>query len=386
MTKRLISLVRPAEATIIPTQAELKTATATNSKSLFTEEDNDDILSNSRFQVLGQPATMASVVIPPSINLYVRRGCLVSLHGSPSIALSHEWQNVWFNLTRYASLKPSIFYKLISTTKFDALVAPNFISNRLGPLLGLSSSPFRTLCLLNLDGTVDWNVWGKDSIVAYEENTSLGIRPSKFPLLKANRPIFSTKYQIAQGRGNILLSGSGSVYTIELKDCDDEIIIRSEHLLAMSGSTQLDIKSSVTEQTLAPLQRNDTKLPTEKKSSNEVRDFDFKMFFQITRDILVTVWNWSKSMYSAMLNGPTKFLKIKGPRTLLVQSSYNVYLPASKSNGNINPNLSGPVSLTNQPSKDYLSYVSISKSGEIEFRSTPDFEETVKSVQGKVKG
>lgn len=385
VTRRLISLVRPTETTIIPTQAELKTATGTDAELLFSGDDNEPLLS-SRFQVLGQPPTMASLVVPSSVALYVRRGCLVSLHGSPSIAMSYEWVGSWLNLLRYGTLKPSIYHRLISTTKFDALVAPNFVSNRLGPWLGLSSSPFRTLCLLNLDGTVDWNIWGKDSIVAYEGNTSLELKQPNFTISRRNKPVYSSNYQILQGRGNVLLSGSGSVYTIELKDAKDEIIIRSEHLLAVSGSTQLNIKESISKQTLTPPKNGETLKKKKETKPEEIRDFDSRMFFEISRDIIISAWNWAKHTYATAINGPTKFLKIKGPRTLLVQSSYNVYLPATPlRKSNADRVGSTPMALTQQQSRDYLSYASVSKGGEVEFQSTPDFQESIDKVKNLVK-
>lgn len=384
VTRRLISLMRPTETTIIPTQAELKTATDTNAEPLFSENNNEPLLS-SRFQVLGQPPTMASLVVPSSVALYVRRGCLISLHGSPSIAMSYEWVGFWFNLLRYGTLKPSIYHRLISTTKFDALVSPNFVSNRLGPWLGLSSSPFRTLCLLTLDGTADWNVWGKNSIVAYEGNTSLELKPPNFTISRRNKPAYSSNYQTLQGRGNVLLSGSGSVYTIELKDADDEIIIRSEHLLAVSGSTQLNIKESISKQTLTPPENGRLKKKKEIKPE-EIRDFDIKMFFEISTNIVISAWNWSKHAYATAINGPTRFLRIKGPRTLLVQSSYNVYLPATPlRKSNADRLGTTPLALTPQQSRDYLSYASVSKGGEVEFQSTSDFQESIDKVKNLAK-
>ncbi|CCE91199.1 Aim24p TDEL_0C03100 [Torulaspora delbrueckii] len=364
-TTRSISLLRPTVTSVVPTQAEL---TSSNVDSLFSDEVTD----TTRVRVLGQPPTLASLVVPPSIALYVRKGCLTSLHGSPSINMSYEWIGFWSNLLRYGTLKPAIYHKLISTTKFDALVAPNFLSNRLGPRLGLSSSPFRTLCLLNLDGTSDWNVWGKNSIVAFEGNTSLELRPPRLNLFR--NPLFSSKYLVLKGRGNVLLSGSGSVYTIQLKDASDEIILRSEHLLALNGSTQLDINESITEQSLIPQEEV-------KKVVEPFREFDIKMFFQISRDLIATLWNRSKSIYSYLKNGPTKFLKIKGPRTLLVQSSFNVYLPAS----NVNPGVTTAAKLTTQPSKDYLNYVSVSNNGQVDFQSTADFQQSVDRIKSLVK-
>ncbi|QLL31549.1 hypothetical protein HG536_0B04130 [Torulaspora globosa] len=366
---RSISILRPVTSTVIPTQAELTTATGTNAESLFFETP-----ATPQFRVLGQPPTLASLVIPPSIPLYVRKGCLTSLHGSASISMAYEWIGFWSSLLRYGTLKPAMYHRLVSSAQFDALVAPNFLSNRLGPRLGLSSSPFRTLCLLNLDGLSDWNVWGKDSIVAFEDNTSLELRPPAFGFSKSP---FSSQYTTLKGRGNVLLSGSGSVYTIQLKDASDEIILRSEHLLAISGSSLLDIDEAVTETALGQPAKQGG------KAAEEQREFDIKMFFQISSEIVSAVWNRTKQIYSYVMNGPTKFLKIKGPRNLLVQSSYNVYLPASSKSAG--PAIGEPMALTYKPSKNYLSYVSVSKDGEVEFQSTADFQDTVTRIQNLAK-
>lgn len=367
--RRSISILRPVTSTVIPTQAELTTATGTNAESLFFETP-----STPQFRVLGQPPTLASLVVPPSIPLYVRKGCLTSLHGSAPVSMGYEWVGSWSSLLRYGTLKPAMYHKLVSSAQFDALVAPNFLSNRLGPRLGLSSSPFRTLCLLDLDGSSDWNVWGKDSIVAFEDNTSLELKP---PALGFPKSAVSSQYTTLKGRGNVLLSGSGSVYTIQLKDATDEIILRSEHLLAISGSSPLDINHAVTETSLGqPAKR-------QHKAAEEQREFDAKMFFQITNEIISAVWDRAKHIYSYLMNGPTKFLKIKGPRNLLVQSSYNVYLPASSKAAAAA--IGDPVALTYKPSKNYLNYVSVSKDGQVEFQSTADFQDTVTRIQNLAK-
>ncbi|QLQ79061.1 hypothetical protein HG537_0B04080 [Torulaspora globosa] len=371
LAKRSISILRPVTSTVIPTQAELTTATGTNAESLFFETP-----ATPQFRVLGQPPMLASLVVPPSVPLYVRKGCVTSLHGSAPISMAYEWIGFWSSLFRYGTLKPAMYHKLVSSAQFDALVAPNFLSNGLGPRLGLSSSPFKTLCLLNLDGLSDWNVYGKDSIVAFEDNTSLELKP---PALAFSQSPFSSRYTTLKGRGNVLLSGSGSVYTIQLKDASDEIILRSEHLLAISGSSPLDIDQAVTETSLTQPAKQET------KAADEQREFDFKMFFQITSEIISTVWHQTKQIYSYLMNGPTKFLKIKGPRNLLVQSSYNVYLPASNTTGT--SAIGDPVALSYKPTKNYLNYVSVSKDGEVEFQSTADFQDTVTKIQklGKTK-
>lgn len=361
----------------------MKTATQTNAEELFSDDDAKKPISTTTFQVLGQPATMASLIVPPSIPLYVRRGCLVSLHGAEKLSMNYEWVHFWSNLLRYRSIKPSIYHKLVSTSKFNALVAPNFLSNRIGPWLGLSSSPFRTFCLLNLNGSADWNVWGQDSVVAYENNSSLSVQPPNPFFIRRRRQAFSSKYQTVQGRGNVLLSGSGSVYTVDLKNPKDEIIIRSEHLLAVSGANRREIANAVTEQKLSPPPEMTRKVPSEAgRFFESIREYDGRLFRDSTKALGIKFWNWTRRIYARLINGPTKYLKICGPRTLLIQSSYNVYLPASPIARNyVEQQLIKPSSLTQSPTKNYFNYASVSKNGNVEFESTPDFSETVRKIE-----
>ncbi|CAR28851.1 ZYRO0F13420p [Zygosaccharomyces rouxii] len=383
VSRRSISLVRPTATTLVPTEAELKTATQTNAEELFDDDDAKKPISTTKFQVLGQPATMASLIVPPSIPLYVRRGCLVSLHGAEKLSMNYEWVHFWSNLIHYRSIKPSIYHKLVSTSKFNALVAPNFLSNRIGPWLGLSSSPFRTLCLLNLNGSADWNVWGQDSVVAYENNSSLSVQPPNPFLIRLRSQAFSSKYQTVQGRGNVLLSGSGSVYTVDLKDAKDEIIIRSEHLLAVSGANRREITNAITEQKLSPPPEMTRKVPSEAgRFFESIRELDGRLFWDSSKAVGIKFWNWTRRIYSRLINGPTKYLKIQGPRTLLIQSSYNVYLPASPINRNsVEQQWAKPDSLAQNPSKNYFNYASVSTNGNVEFEATPNFNETVKKIE-----
>lgn len=381
--KRSISLVRPTTTTLVPTEAELKTATQTNAEELFNDNEYKKPIPNTKFQVLGQPATMASLVVPPSIPLYIRRGCLVSLHGAEKLSMNYEWIHFWSNLLRYRSIKPSIYHKLVSTSRFNALVAPNFLSNRIGPWLGLSSSPFRTFCLLNLDGSADWNVWGQDSVVAYENNSSLSVQPPNPFFIKRGRQAFSSKYQTIQGRGNVLLSGSGSVYTIDLKNPQDEIIIRSEHLLAISGANRREITNAITEQKLSPPSEMTKKVPSEAgRFFESIKEHDGRLFWDSTKALGIKFWNWTRSIYTRLINGPTKYLKVRGPRSLLIQSSYDVYLPASPiARDNVEQQFPKKNSLIQSPTKNYFNYASVSQNGNVEFESTPNFNETVKKIE-----
>lgn len=380
--KRYISLVKPTPTTIVPTQAELTAVKDTSVEPLFNGSDNV----NTHFQVLGTPPSMASLTLPPSVPLYVRKGCLVSLYGSSSLnstSMSHQWLQPWKKLAKYGSFSPALYHKLISATNFDALVSSNFKSSVIPSWLGISKTPFRTLCLLNLDGRNDWFVFGKDAVMAFEGNTSLRIQDAPLFLRRKNKPAFSSKYQVISGRGNVLLSGSGSVYTIQLNDSHEEIIIKAEHLLGLDGNNQLDIIQAVTEHSLTPPLEKKSVKDEKKDEENVSGEFDFKEFVAITTNLIVKSWNFLKHRYTAFINGPTKYLKIKGPRTLLVQSSHNVYLPAtpfSRPHISQSPPLLGSLPIeTASPAKNYLSYATVSKNGDVDFRSTPNFQETLEN-------
>ncbi|SCW00124.1 LAFE_0B09978g1_1 [Lachancea fermentati] len=368
--RRSISLVRPTPTTIVPTQVPQ----VPDVEPLFAQ-DADSL--HTQFRVLGQPPTLASLSIPPSVSLYIRRGCIVSLLNTSELALTHSWMNPISNLLKYGSLKPSLYHKLVSSQAFNALVAPNVNTGKLGSWMGLSSTPFRTLCLLDLDGTSDWCLFGKNSVIAFEENSSLELRQSPlfFTSRKSSLP---HKYEIARGRGNILLSGSGSVYTIELESPSDEIIIKSEHLLGISGTSQAEIIKSVAETQLTP---TSSKI-TAKKSTDEASEFDLKQFWIMTKNAIISSWNFIKYHYTRFINGPTRFLKIKGPRNILVQSSYNVYLPATPStNAQVGSSIPKALPSMEGSARNYLSYVNVAKDGEVTFSSTPNFDEEVKRLE-----
>ncbi|EDO16592.1 hypothetical protein Kpol_520p13 [Vanderwaltozyma polyspora DSM 70294] len=378
--------------TLIPNSKVVKPAIddSTGTENLFNVED----LKTTTFNAIGEPSTMASLSVPPRIPLYIRRGCIVSLYNNKSskdsnISMTHEWKSIIFNLFSYSSITSSLFIKLTSDKSFGLLVAPNFTSNII-PLL--SKNSYSTLCTLNLNGSADWNIWGKNSIVAYEGNTSLNIVSN--PLFNwrsvfKKRPIYSRKFQTIAGRGNVLLSGSGSIYTIELKTKEDEIVIKSECLLGISGSTQLEIKDSISEQKYISNDIIDQKpqpvLKDVKLSDlNKLTKEEYKIYF---KDLYhLTSW-WIKKTYIKWISGSTKFLKVKGPRNVLIQTGHNVYLPNIPTKKQ-ETNLSVPEEslLTERDAQvksemKYTNYVTISRSGDVKFQSTPNFNETINKLK-----
>ncbi|SCU83578.1 LAFA_0D04434g1_1 [Lachancea sp. 'fantastica'] len=382
---RHISLVKPNASSIVPAQLAQKL----DVEPVFGSENES---TESRFKTLGTPATLCSVSLPASVPLYVRRGCLVSLHNTQDLHIEHKWVDVMWSLIKYGSWRPALFHKLISPTPFNALVAPNVGHSRLTSWFGFSSQPFRTLCLLTLDGTQDWYVFGKNGLIGYEGNTSLDIRTSG--IIRSRSSPLPGDYRVLQGRGNALLSGAGSVYTIQLSDDSDELILKSEHLLAISSKNDLDLKNSTSEYRLGalPTQQHEqtatnkvssTPTTVEKTQRPEPEPFNIQKLGQLISTAGVNSWNWTKRAYTAWANGRTKYLKIRGPRTLLVQSSHNAFMPATQYSPK-QPVSSDHKIESSKPAvnkKDYLSYVTVNPNGKVDFQSTGNFDSRVAEIE-----
>ncbi|CUS21488.1 LAQU0S03e03730g1_1 [Lachancea quebecensis] len=385
ITKRSISLVRPVAATVVPAQMPQKP----DAEPIFGQEDNSNI-QNTQFRVLGQPPTLCSIRVPASVSLYVRRGCLVSLHGvgeHNAVAISQEWMGLAWNLAKYGSWRSALFHQLVAPRAFSALAAPNVNGGKMASWFGVSARQFRTLCLLDLDGTQDWCVIGKHSLIAYEGNTSLRIqRSSIWPSwlrLKQGESALPSTYQLIQGRGNALLSGAGSVYTIELPNEGEELVLKGEHLLAISGRTPRDIIEAVTEYrfpTASVPPVSETSSPTVHSSKPTSSSSAFVA--ALSSSIQATV-SWLRHAYTTYINGSTKYLRIRGPRFLLVQSAHNAFMPATSPSAVHPP--SSPVSLkastSTTNSKDYLSYVTVGKDASVSFQSTPNFSKKVEEIE-----
>ncbi|SCU97517.1 LADA_0H06700g1_1 [Lachancea dasiensis] len=385
---RCLSLVKPNTSSVVPAQL----AQTLDVEPVFGSANQT---LDTKFQTLGTPATLCSASLPASVPLYVRRGCLVSLHNAQNLHVEHNWLGLVWSTLKHGSWRPALFHKLISPQPFNVLVAPNVCNSRLASWFGFSSQPFRTLCLLTLNGSQDWYVYGKNSLIAYEGNTSLEIRHSR--LWSGRSSALPGGYRVLQGRGNALLSGAGSVYTVELSNESDELVLKSEHLLAISSKSLNDAKNAVSIYRLtspkspqgahSPASSLHSATPQSPSMPKASQEFSFKEFRDITSSAIVSTWNWLKNTYSILVNGPTQYLKIRGPRSILIQSSHNVFMPATPTaqrvfhaNSDSLPT-SLPESSHANSSKNYLSYVTVQPNGEVRFESTSNFDAKVAEIE-----
>ncbi|KAL3230193.1 Altered inheritance of mitochondria protein 24, mitochondrial [Nakaseomyces bracarensis] len=362
-------------------------------------------------EVLGRNS-LAMVPLEPSVPVYVRKGCLVSLRrveqvvnvGESRAVLSHRWVNFWSNLARFRSWNVSLYHTVNVTGKNQAaLVAPNVASRSLLVTVlkllanilakdrkGITvTSPTRTVYPLELDGTQDWDVWGRDSIIAFEGNESLSVKPA--PLTKS---IFGSRknYQVITGRGNAILSGYGNVYAIDLNTAEDDVVINTQNVLAVSGTSQLDISNAISENPFLISYKDSTVLTdfTPNLESVEKQSSSAKAKDQVL-GFTKGVCNWISFVYKKTViysnnNGQNiaspAFVRIQGPRTVIMQTSHETNRPVSVSTVDIIPRTiehSIPEADDKQEEKatGYFSYAEVGADGKVRFRSVSDFSESI---------
>lgn len=337
MWRRSISILRPSPTTVIPSnvlsgsQLELKPLFDNHAET--TREDGSNV-TTTQFQLLGDNPTLASIQVSPSIPLYVRHNSIVSIHDSDRLSNVNVSYNKWF--TFWPTLSLSRFDKLVGTNTFNCLVSSRKSSD--------------TLSVLQLNGTQDWIVLNPKSVVSFEGNSSLSIQwfhkwLNYFRWI-SNKVTVLRSYGKLSGRGNVLLNGNGSVYKLELKSEDDQIILQKNRILAFNGLNKLDFKQAVTfEQTSKSLE-SDSQPETIHNNEDKIA---FMKTVNTTLEFLKTRWH-------TMSN--TDFVRVKGPRTVLVQTD-------AKSSAQTWPTST----LSLKPAKNYLSFAKIDN-GSVNFKNT----------------
>lgn len=345
--KRSISILRPSPTTVIPSnvlsssQLDLKPLFENESDQTVTE--NGAITSTTRFQLLGDNPTLASIQVSPSIPLYVRHRSLVSIHDADRLSNVSVSFKKWFKL--WPTLSLSRFDKVVGTNQFNCLVS--------------SVRPSDTLSLLQLNGTYDWIVLNPNSILSFEENSSLSIQwfhkyLNYFGWLSNKISVFSN-YGKLSGRGNVLLNGSGSIYKLELKSEEDQILLQKNRILAINGLNKLDFSQAVTLEKSSALKHTDSK-QLENSTRNDTNADNttanaFLQFLQKLASFIKTTWQSYNS---------SDFVRVKGPRTVLVQTD-------PKSANHISW---ADHAMSLKPAKNYLSFASVTKDSTIKFRNT----------------
>ncbi|EGW31354.1 uncharacterized protein SPAPADRAFT_141105 [Spathaspora passalidarum NRRL Y-27907] len=367
------------------------------------------ILENAEFKTLGTPKTVLSINSPPSVPVFVRRGSLLSIYGLSeissidSVRSTLEFQ-LWWKRLLYGGYA-STYQKLISTTPFSILASSSSRNFSL-----FSSANNKSFISLNLDGTNDWAVLNKNALQVYTGN-SLHIAMYQLPRtisralaqslkISSRTPtgLFSWKqtgYTLLTGRGQVGLVGGGSIYNINLEK-DEEVLINKNNLLAITVNGSRDLQNCIVKYSF-PLQQ-------EKPITKEIDPFvnfkptnRFSVQLYNAQHTIKKVWKtiseyvlWRKRDTFNFLVGNQEFIRVIGPRNILLQSNIGS-TPAIRSNLPSGATSAAPtpteqiIPTKEKSPEDYLSYVTIEPGKGAVFKSTPDFSETVKEIETRNK-
>ena len=271
----------------------------------------------SLFKLLNNPPTIAQLSIPPQTPILIRQGCLISLYSNDStkVSLTKQFVNLYNNIRYNHSIQSSRFIQLKSPHSFNALISTNNSTNK-----NIQTSLYH----LNLSGETDWQIWGKDSIVAMEQNTSLSITNSDS--LQFNK-YQKSQFNVVKGRGNLILNGQGSIMEMVLKNSYDEILIDYKNLLAINGKSQIDIKESISNQLVSNNKYTSVSSSLPSIKDTQTSQVTFGSVFKYTVALTKKFVDLLKRGYDISKYGtPVNFIQIKGPRTVLIQSYNNSIL------------------------------------------------------------
>lgn len=276
---------------------------------------------SNHFKLLNKSSTLAQItLVNKDVPVMVRKDSLLAIHTDTTddncLTISKEHVNPIWNILKFKSLKSSNFNRIQLTKDYITSIKQlDEFDNCKTPiqLLVSSNKQNNSMYHLTLDGAYDWNVWGSQSILAFEQNTSLELIPSNRILFDklSNMPDFN----ILKGRGNVLINGQGTIIKVDLKNPYDKMIVNYKNLLAISGKSQIDINNSINNRLLNTSDNFKTLnwqiLPTF-KWGNYLKYF-FISYKNVFNGISYYYNNWKYGY-------PSNFLEINGPRTVLLQS------------------------------------------------------------------
>lgn len=282
-----------------------------------------------KFQLLNNSKTLAEIsLLNHEVPVMIKQNCLMAIHtdaddANKLIISRDNLMYSWLKRIKFQQIKSSSFNRIsisdqpntqTQTDRFDYWKSPIrlIITNN-----NLNSGPRAsgsTMYHLKLDGGFDWNVWGgQQSIIAYEENTSLDITSSRRILFDKLSKLH--KFNILKGRGNVIINGQGSIIKIDLSKPYDKILINYKNLLAISGKSQIDINGSINSKLL-----------------NTTRNYKLYRWIPLPqlsmRASLQYLMVWYKNVYNAIIyyynnwkfGYPNNFMEVSGPRSILLQT------------------------------------------------------------------
>lgn len=314
-----------------------------------------------RVQPLGNPPSVVAVTAPPSVPIFYRHRALVALQGTPSnLSLRADWFSPFQRFIQ-GNLS-SRYQRAVGTESFTALIT--------------AASPFwfnnsqRCFSVVTLDGVSDWAVLKKDALQVYAgPSLVLGTYsvPRRILRLLAKQLDVARKptglhlwlrlgYTFLSGRGMACLSGNGAMYTSLIAE-GEEVSVSRKHLVALTVNGPHDLENSVVEFA----HTKDTPAPAVPALSSVKT---WSLFVAYTRAVAAVLRRYTNKV-RGYVNHQTDFVRVVGPRTLLLQSGSGETFTSV-------PEIMNSGAKPEKTLDDYLNYVTAGEAGVL-IESTKSF-------------
>lgn len=327
----------------------------------------------------------ASVSLPPSLPVHIRRGLLLALQGDPAhVSIKPHFLNVFKRLL-YGNLT-SRYTQIVSTETTLLLVSAR--ADTPVPRLFKVSSP-KALATVVLDGKCDWALLKRDALHIYG-GPSLNVETVKVPLRISRQLAKSLNsrsrtetglsswlrlgYTFVGGRGVIGVVGNGLIYSVDVAE-GDEVAVSKSCLVGVSVNGPKDLQNSVVKLEQKPVHVPAVIMPPPRVAQVKTwRDavMNTKHYSWIAAKALKDAWYFVRRQTSET----PSFVKIVGPRTVLLQSgdaldSYEkaFEVPSLESYGTFVPAADVPIP---RVPADYLNTVTVGPKG-VSIESTDSF-------------
>lgn len=336
--------------------------------------------------------SVLSVNLPPSVPIMYKPGALVSIYGLKNKSISSISNSSSWNFRSLVYGDFNILYtKILLTTSMSMLI----LSNKRNWLKPTKATSNNSISALQLDGTTDWALLkprnlhlliGNSLIVKnYIKPKNVLKRFARFFKLPSHTFTglrtfldwfkFTWGYKLVSGRGIIGVIGQGSIYDINLTE-GEEILINKANLLAISVNGSNDLQNCLVkyEDPVDVVPVNEivnNKPPTSISTSSKI--FGKLKLWGIEIGATLGILQRKVSNY---VIGNQEFIKIIGPRKVLIQSESGYRLPALPIDS-INQNLKQFKLKAN----DYLNVVNLTSPSPNKIRSTPKLINDISSPQ-----
>lgn len=334
---------------------------------------SDDIL----IRLLGSPPSIATITMPPSVSTSIRRNSLILMEGAV--------RDLNFKLKFLDPLKSAIFdrrlqiYEEIVSTEPTSLLVSAQITGKFNHLLKRPNQ--KTFASLKLDGVTDWailrkealQVFGGPSIIVSKHKTPKNISRAFAKRLGSKRDrtglssLGNRGFTFIGGRGVAALVGNGLIFALTVKE-NEEIVINKHSILSVSVNGPFDLENCVVER--------------QGESSNVERVvWSSLMPVKSWKDLITNyrkvlhfisgAFRWLQGKCKDIMWGHENFVRVWGPRTILLQSeSVGLFSDLKKQLPHVEK--SDPLRSSKSP-KDYLNVVTCEPGSKPTIRSTDSF-------------